>query len=283
MKNRDTLLIVDGHNLLFQMFFGMSNRIQNKEGKAIEGVIGFVGALIKIMKQTNPTHVVIVFDGEHENSRTELLPEYKDNRIDYSLVPEEENPFVQLPDVYRALEYMGIPFYETIDVEADDVIASYALTFGKELPIVISSWDSDYFQLIHENVEVLRYRGTCTLVCDEKYIKEKFQIIPSQYADFKSLVGDRADNIRGAEKIGPKTAAVLLHQYESLDGLLAHAKEIGKKHIQDSLIRNEERLRINYQLIKLDNHAELPFSLEELKCENLEFKTNEVLRAIGLL
>ena len=104
MQTEEKLLIVDGHNLLFQMFFGMPNRIVNKDGKAIQGVIGFVGALNKIIKQVEPTHMVVLFDGEHENSRTELLPEYKGNREDYSLVEEEENPFSQLPDVYRALE-----------------------------------------------------------------------------------------------------------------------------------------------------------------------------------
>ena len=60
------LLIIDGHNLLFQMFFGMPSRIINKDGKAIHGTLGFVGALLKIIKMVNPTHVAVLFDVRHQ-------------------------------------------------------------------------------------------------------------------------------------------------------------------------------------------------------------------------
>lgn len=82
------------------MFFGMPSRIINQYGKAIQGTLGFVGAFIKIIKMTNPTHAVIVFDGEHENDRAQLDPEYKANRTDYFTVEEDKNPFSQLPDIY---------------------------------------------------------------------------------------------------------------------------------------------------------------------------------------
>ena len=86
-------LIVDGSNLLFQMFYGMPSRIVNKRGKAIQGTLGFVGALLKIIRRVEPTHITVLFDGEHENGRSELNADYKANRVDYSLVPEEETPF----------------------------------------------------------------------------------------------------------------------------------------------------------------------------------------------
>ena len=103
----DKLLIIDGTNLLFQMFYGMPSRIINKDGKAIQGTLGFIGATIKIMKMAAPTHLVILFDGEHPNARTELLAEYKANRPDYSLVAEEDNPFSQIDDVYEHQAYRG--------------------------------------------------------------------------------------------------------------------------------------------------------------------------------
>ncbi len=301
MKTNTKLLIIDGHNLLFQMFFGMPNRIINKDGKAIQGVIGFVGALNKIIKQVEPTHVVVLFDGEHENARRELLPEYKDNREDYSQVPEDENPFVQLPDVYRALDEMGVKHCETQDVETDDVIASYVFTYvatsaygdkkhsvipdkhGGEIEIVISSWDSDFFQLISEKVQVLRYRGKCTTICDIAYLKDKFDITPEAYADFKSLVGDTADNIKGATGIGPKTASALLKRFGSLQEIIERSDEIDKKKVRETVQREQDRLRINYQIIKLNDNAELPFALEELEYSGAERKTNEILAAIHLL
>lgn len=89
----DKLLLVDGSNLLFQMFFGMPARIVGSEGKAIQGTLGFVGALLKIIRMVAPTHMLVIFDGEHENSRCELDADYKANRIDYGTVSEEENPF----------------------------------------------------------------------------------------------------------------------------------------------------------------------------------------------
>jgi DNA polymerase-1 len=146
------ILIVDGHNLLFQMFFGMPTKIIGAKGQAIHGVIGFIGALNRLADSCSPTHLVVMFDGEKENPRKDILKEYKANRIDYSEVPEDENPFTQLPIIYEALDYMGIKHAETTDCETDDVIAAYAMRYGKADEVVISSFDSDYFQLITDKV-----------------------------------------------------------------------------------------------------------------------------------
>ena len=276
------LLLVDGSNLLFQMFFGMPSRIVNEQGKAIQGTLGFVGALRKIINRVEPTHLVVLFDGEHENARAALDPEYKSNRADYSQVPEEENPFSQIGDVYAALDYMGIIHTEAVSCEADDLIAGYALTYGKQTDMVISSFDSDFFQLLTDRVSILRYRGKDTVIWTPDSLKEKFGIVPAQYADFKSLTGDKADHIKGAEGIGPKTAAWLLGRFGTLENLLAHADEIEKPSTRESVIRNTERLRRNYQLISLSAREHLPFALEELKYDRREMDTGEVLRGIGL-
>lgn len=285
MKARDTvnrLLIVDGSNLLFQMFFGMPARIVNRQGKAIQGTLGFVGALLKIIRRTRPTHVVVLFDGEHESVRAQLNADYKANRADYSQTPEEETPFSQLPDVYAALGYLDIRYAETETCEADDWIAGYALTCAGEAEIVICSFDSDFFQLITDNVSVLRYRGENTVICTPQYIRDKFHIEPEQYAAFKSMTGDAADNIRGADKVGPKTAARLLSSYGTLEGILQNAESIEKPSIKDSIIRNAERLRINYEIIRLGNTAPLPFALSELAYAVPEVTTADVLKGIGL-
>lgn len=276
------LLIVDGHNLLFQMFFGMPARIVNKDGKAIQGTLGFTGALLKIIKMTKPTHVVVLFDGESHNPRNELDESYKANRVDYDSVPEEENPFTQLNDVYKALDFLGIKHCETTVCETDDVIAAYALKCGIDNEIIISSFDSDFFQLITENVKVLRYRGEGSLIYDIEAFKAKFGIMPEFYADYKSLTGDTADNIKGADKIGPKTAAALVNQFSNLENIIANAEKIEKPSIKKSVIENVDRLRLNYKLIKLCDCADLPFSLEELEYTYNGTTTNEVLIGIGL-
>lgn len=276
------ILIVDGSNLLFQMFFGMPARIVNEQGKAIQGTLGFVGALLKIIRKIEPTHIAVFFDGEHENARISLDSDYKANRTDYSEIPEKNNPFSQLSDIYAALDYLCIKHTETTDCETDDWIAGYALTYRQENEIVISSFDSDFFQLITDNVSVLRYRGDNTVICTPEYIHKKFGITPLQYADFKALTGDASDNIKGADKVGPKTAASLLGAFGTLENILLNADDIKKPSIKESIIRNAEKLRTNFKLIKLDNLAPLPFTINELTYTFIETTTKEVLKGIGL-
>lgn len=281
-KTDGKLLLVDGHNLLFQMFYGMPARIVNQDGRAIQGTLGFVGALLKIIRRVQPSHVAVIFDGEHENQRRELAKDYKGNRPDYGQMPEEENPFSQLPDVYRALDFMGIPHWETEEYETDDEIAAYVYACGKEQQIVISSFDSDFFQLITEHVSVLRYRGEKTVLCDVEYIREKLGIEPWQYADYKALTGDTADNIAGIRGVGPKTAAGLMRQFGSLEELLHRRNEVEKPSLHNALIEGEEQLRRNWRLIRLDSRASLSWPLAELAWQDRGLTTTEVLKGIGL-
>lgn len=276
----EKLLLVDGSNLLFQMFFGMPARIINEQGKAIQGTLGFVGALLKIIRMVEPTHVAVLFDGETHNPRKEMDEDYKANREDYSQVAEEENPFSQLPDIYAALDFLGICHAETTDCETDDWMAGYVKKYGED--IVISSFDSDFFQLISDKVTILRYRGENSVFCTPAYLQEKLGIEPCRYADFKSLTGDTADNIKGADKVGPKTAAGLVNEFGSLEELLSRAEEIKKPSVRESVKQNAERLRKNYQLIKLAGAEELPFDLEETEWQDTGVTTTEVLKGIGL-
>ncbi len=278
----DKLLLVDGSNLLFQMFFGMPARIVNSQGRAIQGTLGFTGALLKLLRMVNPTHAAVFFDGEQASPRAGLDPAYKANRPDFTAVPEEENPYSQLPDIFSALKALSISCLETSDCETDDLIASYALTLGKSMKLVVSSFDSDFFQLITENVSVLRYRGVKSTVCTPQTIQEQLGISPGQYADFKSLTGDRSDNLKGAKGVGKVTAAALLKQFGTLERLLEHPEQIEKPAVRETILQNTDRLRRNYQLIKLGNTVPLPLSLEELRFTDLGMTTTEVLKTIGL-
>ena len=276
------ILIVDGSNLLFQMFFGMPARIYNDDGIGIWGVLGFIGALLKIIRQIAPTHMVVLFDGENNNERLAIDKNYKSNRPDYSQFPAEENPYSQLPYIQKALRHMGIPYAETTDCEVDDWVAGYVYRYREHHKLVISSFDSDFFQLIHENVSVLRYRGKNSYFCDVSYLRERFGICSEQYAAFKSLLGDTADNIKGVDGVGPKRAAALLHTFGSLEGILANVEKINSPSVKSVIQENRERLRRNYRLIKLEGGAALPFPLEEMAVSEIEMTTMEVMRGIGL-
>ncbi|MBQ7363309.1 MAG: flap endonuclease [Clostridia bacterium] len=280
MKNR--LLVIDGHNLLFQMFYGMPSRIVNRDGISIQGVVGFIGALRKLLRLTAPSHVCIIFDSEGGCGRHELLPEYKANRPDFSLVPEEDNPFVQLPYIYRALDLIGIRHTEARECECDDVIASYAKRTDNDTEVIISSFDSDYFQLISNRVKVIRYRGDSSVILDERAIREKYGVVPSLFADFKALVGDTSDNIKGVRGIGPKTAAKILNEYGPIDEILGAPDTVTDRKLRDKLEEARELLGLNLKLIKLTGECPLPFSLSELVGSRYDIKTMDIIRIIGL-
>ena len=224
----------------------------------------------------------MLFDSETGSGRAELDPEYKANRTDFCEMPEEETPFSQLPYIYAALDSIGMAHAEAAGCEADDIAASYACRYGGDSKVVISSFDSDFFQLISENVSVLRYRGSGTVIFKEETVRDKYGIEPCRYADFKAMTGDSADNIRGADKIGPKTAAELISQFGTLENIIENAGSIHKPSIRASVLANAQRLKINYSMIKLDSHADMPFAEEELAFTDGGMTTGEVLRKIGL-
>lgn len=279
----DKLLIIDGSNLLFQMFFGMPSRIYNKAGKGIWGTLGFVGATLKIIKMVKPSHIAVFFDSECKNIRKELDSDYKANRPDYNDLPDEENPFSQIEDIYACLDYLKIKHQEITTCEVDDLIASYVSKFKNEAEIVISSYDSDFFQLISSSVTVLRYRGENSVLCTPYYIQEKLGITPDVYADFKSLTGDNADNIKGVKGVGPKTAAKLINTFGNLENLINNAEKIEKASIKTAVTEDIDRLMLNYKLIKLDGGLKLPFSLSELKHSGITETTTATLKAVKIM
>lgn len=286
------LLLIDGHNLLFQMFFGMPSRIINKEGVAIQGVVGFVGAIRNIAEMTNPTHILVVFDGENGGTRQSVYADYKANRPDFSSVPDEENPFSQYKFILNALDFLKIPYLETAGYEADDIISAYAKNCPFE--VIISSFDSDYFQLIDEKIKVLRYRGKSSAIWNEQTVTEKYGVPPRLFADYKSLVGDSADNVKGMFSVGPKTAVKLLNAFGSVENIIKYMRSSETENIS-SETRNVDiavkkiipkidcdRLETNYKIIVLDGNVPLPVELEKCVVKNSLPKTTEVIRAIGL-
>jgi DNA polymerase-1 len=264
------------------MFYGMPSKIFNKSHKNIEGVIGFVGGLINTIKTVKPTHIAIFFDSEEGSSRNQINPDYKSNRPSFENVEEIDNPFAQLSKIYEAIEVLNIKYQEIRGQEVDDVIASYALTYGDNIEVIISSADSDYFQLVNNNVKVFRYKGKHSHFFTKEKVLEKYGVLPEYFADYKALVGDASDNIKGVPQVGPKTAAKLINQFGGIEEIINNIEHVESKKISDNLKIYQLTLRLNLQIIKLMK-GEVIFKLDECLYETDRLPTStEVLRLINI-
>jgi DNA polymerase-1 len=259
------LLLIDGHNLLFRMFYGMPDNFYTADGVKYNALYGFVCAMEKVMRMVQPTHVFVSFDSPDCGDRRELDEAYKANRPDYSGMAPEECPFTQLPAIYAALGRMNIPYAEIHGCEADDVIASYAVKYAGEYDVMIMSTDRDYWQLVSEKVSILNYHGYDSTLVTPHTVRQKYGVEPAQFADWKCLVGDKSDNIVGVPGVGPKNAAALLGTFGSLEYLMEHTDGIPRPAIRRAVEEAKERLLLNRKLILLDGNAPLPLPAEELR------------------
>lgn len=263
------LLIIDGHNLHFQIFFGIRARLKkNRPGTVSPFGVGFTGAMKRIIRFAKPTHIVVIFDGEHENPRRALFPAYKANRPDYSLLPDDENPYLQLPAVRDALDRMKIKYVETTSVEADDLIAVCCERFRSACEIIVCSHDHDFYQLLGNRVKLMNYSGKQGSFYDEKNFRDEFHISPRRFADYKALTGDKSDNIPGVRGVGSITAARLLNRFGGVEDIIEHIGDVRQKKLRRCLVEGVDRMRLNYKLVKLGGEQydkiELPWRLSEL-------------------
>lgn len=278
------LLLVDGHNLLFQMFFGMPNKIPGKDGRSIEGIWGFTGALLKIIRELNPTHVLVIFDGEQTLNRSDLSPTYKKNRPDFSKVEPDKNPFSILEDIYAVLNELQISYFETKNgFETDDYIKEYCKNFESDFQITISSFDYDYISLVNKNVSLFTYRGKSSILYNEEKVLSRWKIQPAFFADYKALVGDTSDNIAGIPRIGPKMAANLINEYGHAESILENKDQIKNENVRSMLDIFSKDLITNLKLIRLSGTNELPISIEKLVWKEKSFKTKDILKELNYL
>jgi len=265
----EKILIMDGNNLLFQMFYGMPSKIYNKSGRTIHATIGFISYLIKQIKLLEVSKAVVVFDSDSSLERKEEYPEYKENRVnDWESLPFDEVPFNEEENIVKCLDYLNIKIIYSKGMEADDVIASLVKLFESDNKIYISSFDSDFFQLINDNVSVIRYRGKNTVIYDNDYFFEKFGFEPSKYVLYKSLVGDNSDNIKGVKGVGKVRATNIVRLIDNIDNL--EDININLK-LKEVILNDLEVIKRNIKLIEL-NYKDIG----DICINELNFNTNKV-------
>lgn len=273
------IVLIDGHNLLFRMFYGIPAPIRNSKGKDIKGLIGFIGSLKKIVAVFKPYSVYVIFDSEtSKNSNLTIDEEYKANRINYSNIPEEENPFSQLPLIKKALNYLNIAYLEVENNETDDFIASIVSKSTNEYQYIIISTDSDFIQLIDDNVFLYVPRGKKSILYNKEKVIKKYNIGPEKYVIFKSLVGDKSDNIKGVNGIGNITAAKIL-KYNSIQEFIDNNPNSRFSNIltssQKLIIKNQKLIELN----KFVNTSKITFN--ELSNVIYASKTYEIIENIN--
>lgn len=275
------LLVIDGNNLLFQMFYGLPAPVYSKSGKSIHATIGFVSFVLKQVRLLGAEGVCVVFDSDTSAERHEILPEYKANRPDWNEKEESEIPFSEEENIVKCLRYLGIEPVYSVGMEADDVIATVAKRYSSERDVIISSFDSDFFQLIDDHVSVLRYRGKASVLWDKAYFREKYGFSPEHYALWKSVVGDKSDNIPGVPGIGEKRGSVLMREYAGTGALKG---ECLTERLRKSLCDNMETVERNLKLIRLSERMDVTFSDPEFAFdhEKMALTNSQVLSACSV-
>jgi DNA polymerase-1 len=250
------LILVDGSSYLYRAFHALPP-LSTSKGEPTGAVLGVLNMLNKMIKEESPERIAVVFDAPGRTFRDDLFDQYKAHRAP---MPDDLRSQVQpLLDVVAA---MGLPLLRVAGVEADDVIGTLAVQGAASgYDVLISTGDKDMAQLVGPQVGLINTMSNTRL--DRAGVKAKFDVFPEQIVDYLALVGDSSDNIPGITGVGPKTAAKWLHQYQSLDDLIAHAGDIGGK-VGENLRGELAKLELSRKLATIDTALPLEITAEGL-------------------
>lgn len=224
------LVLIDGSSYLYRAFHALPN-LTNSAGEPTGALHGVLTMINKLVREQPAAYVGVVFDTPGKTFRDDLYPEYKANRPP---MPDELRE--QVGPLLDAVTSMGLPLLQVDGVEADDVIGTLCHEAAADgLNVLVSTGDKDLAQLVNDNVTLVNTMND--LVLDHDGVKTKFDVYPAQIIDYLALVGDSADNIPGVPKVGAKTAAKWLNQYDSADGIVENADDI-KGKVGESLRDN---------------------------------------------
>ena len=279
------LVLVDGSSYLYRAFFALPP-LSNSKGEPTGALVGVANMLLKLIKEEKPDLIAIVFDAPGKTFRDELFEEYKAHRA-----PMPDDLRAQTQPLLELVEALGLPLLRISGVEADDVIGTLAVQAStQDIDVLISTGDKDMAQLVNPHISLINTMTGSRL--DREGVKAKFDVYPEQIIDYLSLVGDSSDNIPGVPKVGPKTAAKWLNEYQSLDNLLSHVQDITGK-VGDSLRESTATLELSRKLatiecaLKLDTTPDALLAskpaMDTLRTLCLRYELNSLLRQLEAL
>ena len=244
------LLIVDALNLI--------RRIHAVQGSPCVDACSH--ALGQLIVHSQPTHAVAVFDDEARSSgwRHQKLPDYKAGRP-----PMPDTLHDEMPALRAAFEQRGVRSWISEGNEADDLAATLAVKVaqaGHQATII--STDKGYCQLLSPTLRIRDYFQKRWL--DAPFIESEFGVLPEQLTDFWGLAGISSSKIPGVAGIGQKSAAQLLMQFQTLEGIYAHLNDVPEKW-RSKLEAHREMAFICREVAKLQTDLQLDGNLQQLR------------------
>ncbi|MCK9432298.1 MAG: DNA polymerase I [Candidatus Omnitrophica bacterium] len=280
-----SLFLIDATAFCYRAYYALSG-LATSGGQKTNAVYGFINILKKILKENRPDYLVCCFDLSRETFRSKKFAQYKMQR------PAMPDDLVsQIPLIKEVVRAYGVPLFEKEGFEADDLIASLARkAASRSLAVTIVSNDKDILQLVNKRISVLSPRKEGDILYDPAKVQERFGVPPEKVAELIALTGDTADNIPGIPGVGEKTAQKLIREFGSLEGLLKEGADLKPPRIKEAVREHAARIKLNRELILLDQEPELNFDLEEARTgkpdyESLRsiFKKLEFKRLLGEL
>ena len=251
------LVLVDGSSYLYRAYYALP-RLTSSRGEPTGAIHGVLSMLLKLAKEQDTEHFVVVFDAPGKTFRDEMFDAYKANRP-----PMPDDLRAQIEPLLEAVAALGLPMLRIEGVEADDVIGTLCRQAAADgMQVLVSTSDKDLAQLVDENITLVNTMSGTLL--DRDGVKKKFDVFPEQIIDYLALVGDSSDNIPGVPRVGAKTAAKWLNQYGSAASIIENAQDIGGK-VGESLRDNLDQLKLSQDLATIRPDVELAQRPQELK------------------
>lgn len=261
------LLLIDGHYYVYRSFFAI-RELRKQDGTPTNAIYGFAKTVRKMVADLAPDLGAVVWDMGLPARRTELQPEYKQQRAE---MPDEMRP--QLDFIQKLVPLLGFASLGLPDTEADDLMASYTVAArARGDTVVLATNDKDLFQLVDEHVRVYSSNKTDLAAPSDTHallgaeaVRKKWNVEPTQIGEVLALVGDSVDNIPGVGGIGPKTAASLLTEHGGLDALLANLPAVKNEKLRAKLESARQQIAHNREMVRLDLDLPLPTPLDDLR------------------
>jgi len=263
---KETLYLLDGYSLIYRSYFGfIRSPLRNGDGKNISAVFGFFRTLLSFLEKRQTERFAVLMDSKTKTFRHEMYPEYKATRD-----KSPDDLFEQIPLIEELLELLQIPTLRLDGYEADDLMGTLAVKSREEgRPCFIISGDKDLLQFAGDGVGIIKLDKGNIIEMHRDDVFEDRGVWPEQIVDYLSLIGDSADNIPGVAGIGPKTAAKLLQDYQTLDGIYDHLADIKSKSQRQKLEEGKEKAYFSKELIIIKQDVPVSFKIDDLVIGNL--------------